>query len=151
MAGDGSRGLSGPEVVGTLVSPRGLTKKMTIRAAGGQLGGVVGTFAANVATRDATKGAPDVPGFGRIGYLAASETELALTKTTSLGWKPRSTGEALARVPRTELESVELDQGKVISHLKLHFSNGVVWEFEVAKAHKKGAKEFVTRLGGNVS
>jgi hypothetical protein len=33
----------------------------------------------------------------------------------------------------------------------LHLSNGVVWEFEVAKAHKKGAKEFVTRLGGNVS
>jgi hypothetical protein len=151
MAGDGSRGLTGPEVVGTLVSPRGLTKKMTIRAAGGQLGGVLGTFAANVATGDASKGAPDVPVFGRIGYLAASQEELALTKTTSLGWKPRSTGEALVCVPRTELESLQLDQGKVISHLKLHFSNGVVWEFEVAKAHKKGAKEFVTTLGGTIA
>jgi hypothetical protein len=57
----------------------------------------------------------------------------------------------LARVPRTELESLELDEGKVASHLKLHFSNGVVWEFEVARAHKKGAKEFVTRLGGTIA
>jgi hypothetical protein len=54
-------------------------------------------------------------------------------------------------VPRTELESIELDQGKVISHLKLHFSSGVVWEFEVARAHTKSAKAFVTGLGGTVT
>jgi hypothetical protein len=151
MAGDGSKGLSEPELVGTLVSPRGLTKKMTMRAAGGQIGGLAGTLAANLATGDASQGAPDVPVFGRIGYLAASENELALTETTSLGWKPRSKGEALARVPRAELESLELGGGKVVSHLTLHFSNGVVWDFEIARAHKKGAKEFVTRLGGTIT
>jgi hypothetical protein len=151
MAGDGSTALGAPQIAGTLVSPRGLTKKMTMRVAGGQVAGLVGSLAAAAATSGGNQGVADAPNFGRIGYLAASETDLALLKTTSLGWRPRPTGDALARVPRSELESLQLEQGKLISHLKLRFSNGVMWEFEIPKANKKGAKQFVATLGGHIT
>jgi hypothetical protein len=61
------------------------------------------------------------------------------------------TDEALASVPRDELESVELSPGKLISLLKLQFSNGTVWEFDVPKVSTKNAKALVSSLGGTVA
>ena len=60
-------------------------------------------------------------------------------------------GEALVRVSRGDVQSVELERGKVLARLKLTFAEGVSWEFEVARANRKGAMEFTTALGGNVS
>ncbi len=151
MADDGSAALGAPEVAGTMVNPRGLTKKMTARTAGAEIGGVIGSVAAGSVTGGLYQGAPDVPVFGRVGYVAASETEVALIKTKAGPFKMHVTGEALARVPRTELEAVELDEGRMISQLKLRFTNGVLWEFDVPKMGKKGAKEFVAKLGGTVT
>jgi hypothetical protein len=151
MAKDASAALGAAEVAGTLVSPRGLTKKMTVRTAGGQVGGLVGTLAATAVGGKIDNVAPDVPSFGRIGYLAASETELVVTKTSQLGWKPHPTGDALVRVPRAEVESVAMEQGKLLSRLTLSFAGGVTWDFEVPRAHRKGAADFVNTLGGTVT
>lgn len=151
MGKDASAALGAAEVAGTVVSPRGLTKNMTMRTAGGQVGGMVGDLAASAIAGKTKSGAPNMPSFGRAGYLAASETELALTKTSQLGWKPHPTGDALVRVPRSEVESVSLEQGKLLSQLKLSFINGVTWEFEIARAHRNGAKQLVTALGGSVT
>jgi hypothetical protein len=151
MANDASQALGAPEVAGTLVSPRGLTKKMSIGTAGAQVGGLVGSLAATGMANRKAKATPDMPSFGRSGYLAASDTELILTKTSQLGWKPHPKGDALVRVPRSDVESVELDRGKVLSHLKLTFADGLVWEFEIPRANRKGAEEFTTALGGSVS
>ena len=112
---------------------------------------MVGELAASAVGGKTKSGAPDVPSFGRAGYLAASETELALTKTSQLGWKPHPIGDALVRVPRSEVESVSLEQGKLLSQLKLSFINGVTWEFEIPRAHRNGAKQLVTTLGGSVT
>ena len=38
MADDASIALGAPEIAGTLVNPKGLTKKMTAATAGGELG-----------------------------------------------------------------------------------------------------------------
>ena len=151
MAKDASQALGGAEIAGTLVSPKGLTKKMTLRTAGGQVAGMVGDVAAGAMAGKAGKATPDMPSFGRMGYLAASETDLALTKTSQMGWKPHPIGDALVRVPRSEVESAALEQGKLLSQLKLSFADGVTWEFEVPRAHRKTAQQFVTALGGSVS
>lgn len=148
MGKDASQALGGAEIAGTVVSPRGLTKRMTMRTAGGQIAGVVGDVAAGAM---AGKGAPDVPNYGRMGYLAASETELALTKTSQLGWKPHPTGDALVRVPRSDVESITMEDGRLLSQLTLSFANGVRWEFEVPRAHRKTAKGLVSALGGSTS
>lgn len=151
MANDASEALGAPEVAGTLVSPRGLTKKMSMGTAGSQVGGLVGSLAASALTSKTSKATPDMPSFGRSGYLAASETELILTKTSQLGWKPHTKGDALVRVPRGEVQSVDLEKGKVLSQLKLTFADGNTWQFEIPRANRKGAEEFTTALGGNVS
>jgi hypothetical protein len=151
MANDASQALGAPEVAGALVSPRGLTKKMSMGTAGTQVGGLVGTLAANALTAKTANKTPDMPSFGRIGYLAASETELVLTMTSQLGWKPHPKGEALVRMSRGDVQSVQLERGKVLARLKLTFADGVSWEFEVARANRKGAMEFTNALGGNVS
>ena len=151
MANDASQALGAPEVAGTLVSPKGLTKKMSMGTAGGQVGGLVGNLAASALASKTAKKTPDMPSFGRSGYLAASETELVLTKTSQMGWKPHSKGDALVRVPRSEGQAVELERGKVLSQLKLTFADGSIWRFEIPRANRKGATEFTEALGGTVS
>jgi hypothetical protein len=145
MASDGSAALGAPEIAGTLVNPKGFLKKRVAGAAGRELAGLVGSTAAVLATRNA--GASDLPDFGRVGYVAVSATEVALVKT-KLGWKMRPTDVALARVSRSELASAELEEGRMVSHLKLRFDNGKMWEFDVPKSDKKTARAVVAALEG---
>jgi hypothetical protein len=146
MAGDGSAALGAVEVGGTLVNPRGFTKKMSVAAIGGMVGAVA---ASAVASRQSK--ASEVPQFGRVGYVAASETEVALIKTKSGALKIHVTDQVLARVPREELESVDMTDGKLISVLTLRYVNGVVWEFDIPRTAKKSAKAFVSALSGTPS
>jgi hypothetical protein len=139
MAGDGSAALGAPEIAGLMVSARGYNKKLA-------MGGMI---YASVSSKRATQ-VTDLPSFGRSGYLAASNSDIALIKTKSGALKMKVTEEALASVPRDELESIELVPGKLISVLKLEFRNGTVWEFDVPKVSTKNARALVTSLGGTV-
>ena len=127
MANDASEALGGPEVAGTLVSPRGLTKKMSMMTAGSQVGGMVGSLAATAVAGKAAKATPEMPNFGRSGYLAASDTELILTKTSQLGWKPHTKGDALVRVPRSDVQAVRARarQGALVPQAHLRRRRGV--------------------------
>ena len=119
---------------GTLVNPKGMTKKMTASVAGG-----------------AYAGAPEVPNFGRVGYVGVNANELALVKTKSGAFKMKVTDEVLASAPRSDIAASELDQGKMLSHLKIEFTNGVTWEFDIPKMAKKTAQELVSELGGRLT
>jgi hypothetical protein len=142
MAPDASAALGAPQLAGSFVGPKGLTRTMTARAAGGLVG-------AALAGRGGAEGTPD---FGRVGYLAVSESELALvkTKSASLGLKMKPTEEVLARFPRAEVASAELDKGALKSSLKIAFASGGEWEFEIPKANRKTAEQVVEALGGRV-
>jgi hypothetical protein len=146
MPDDASAVLGAPEIAGTFVNPKGMTKKVTASVAGGVVGGVAGNLAAGLATGPAYAGAPEVPDFGRAAYLAASADELALVKTKSGMLKMKITDEALARVPRSDIASCELDGGALLSRLKIVFTNGVTWEFDIPKANKKSAQGLVRAL-----
>ena len=148
---DGSAALGAPEVAGMMVNPKGMAKKMTASVAGGVVGGAVGSLAANLKTGGAYAGAPDVPSFGRVGYLTASADDIALVKTKSGAMKMKITDEVLARVPRTEIVSMELDKGMLLSHLKIVFANDVIWELDIPKVGKKDAIRFVEALGGKIA
>ena len=138
-------------LAGTLVNPKGMTKKVTASVAGGEIAGVAGNLAANLATGGPYAGASQVPNFGRVGYVGASADELALVKTKSGAFKMKVTDEVLASAPRTDVAAVELDQGKLLSHLKIEFTNGVTWEFDIPKMAKKTAQELVSELGGRLT
>jgi hypothetical protein len=149
MANDASGALGAPQVAGTLVNPKGYMKKTVARAAGREVAGLVGSVAAGLATRDGGRGVSDLPDFGRVGYVAVSVTEVAVVKT-KLGWKMTPTDVALARAPRSELASAELEEGRMVSHLRLRFANGGLWEFDVPKSDKKTARDVVAVLQGSV-
>jgi len=61
MADDASIALGAPQIAGTLVNPKGLTKKMTAATAGGQIGGAVGSLAASVIAGKDSGGAAGLP------------------------------------------------------------------------------------------
>jgi hypothetical protein len=146
MAGEGSAALGAPELAGAMVNPRGFGKKASV----GAIGGVVGAVAATTVASRSSK-ASDVPAFGRVGYIAATETEVALIKTKSGALKMKVTDEVLVRAPREELQTVELKDGKLFSSLRLQFTNGTVWGFDVPKTSKKNVKQLVAVLGGSVT
>jgi hypothetical protein len=143
MAADGSAALGAPELAGTLVNPKGYAKKTVARVAGGELAGLAGSTAAGLLARD--RQVPDLPAFGRVGYVAVSAGEVALIKTKT-GWKMTPTDTVLARAPRSELASVELEEGRMISHLRLHFDDGQLWEFDIPRSDKKTARTVVAAL-----
>jgi hypothetical protein len=150
MADKVSQALGAPEIAGTLVNPKGYAKKAVARVAGREVAGLVGSVAAGLATRDGERGASALPDFGRVGYVAVSETDVAVLKTKT-GWKMTPTDEVLARASRSELASVELDEGRMVSHLKLHFTNGALWEFDVPRSDKKTARAVVAALDRSAS
>jgi hypothetical protein len=145
LASDASAALGGAEIAGTLVNPRGYAKKTVARVAGREVAGMVGSVAAGLAVRDGHAGVSDLPDFGRVGYVAVSATEVVVVKTKT-GWKMRPTDQVLVRAPRSELISAELEEGRMVSHLRLRFSNGRLWEFDVPRSDKQTARAVVTAL-----
>jgi hypothetical protein len=147
MADAVEKALGAPEIAGTLVNPRGLMKKSVARVAGREVAGLAGSIAASIATRDKEKGAAtELPSFGRVGYIAVSETEVAVLKTRT-GWKMHPTDEVLGRALKSDLSSVDFDEGRMVSHLDLHFANGTVWQFDIPRSDRKTAKAVVAALG----
>jgi hypothetical protein len=149
MANDASAALGAPEIAGTLVNPRGYMKKTVARTAGREVAGLVGSVAAGLAAGGGETGGSELPDFGRVGYLAVSATEVALVKT-KWGWKMTPTDVALARASRSELASVELEEGRMVSHLRLRFANGRLWQFDIPKADKKTARAVIEALQSSV-
>lgn len=143
MAADGSAALGAPELAGTLVNPKGYAKKSVARVTGREVAGMVGSMAAGLLARD--RQVPDLPHFGRVGYVAVSATEVALIKT-KFGWKMTPTDTVWARAPRSELISAELDEGRMVSHLRLRFCGDQMWEFDVPRSDKKTARAVVAAL-----
>jgi hypothetical protein len=142
MAEDASAVLGAPQVAGTFVNPKGFTRTVTASVAGGAVGAAIG---------GGSGGTDAAPKFGRVAYVAASDREIALLKTKTGAFKMKVTDEVLARVPRSEIASTELDQGTLLSKLKIVFTDGGTWEFDIPKQAKKTAQGFVTALGGQLT
>lgn len=150
MADEAARALGAPTIAGTFVNPKGLTKKMTASVAGGQIGGVLGSVATGAITDRRSGAAQDVPSFGRVGYLAVTDTEVALLGTRTGALKMKIDNTVLARAPRAELTTAELDEGVLLSHLTIGFSDGVWWQFDVPRQARKDARAVARALRGTV-
>jgi hypothetical protein len=146
MSGEAERALGAPEIAGAMVNPKGMAKKMTAKVAGGVVGGAAASFAVGLKTGGAYDGVPDVPDFGRVGYVTCSETEIALLRTKTGALKMKVTDEVLARAPRTAITFVELDKGRMLSHLRIGFEGDVLWEFDIPKAGIKSAEKLAAAL-----
>lgn len=139
---DAGKALGSAEVAGSFVSPKGLTRQLTARAAGGEFGGIAGTVGAVAATSGPYEGAPQ---FGTVGYVAVTGDEVAVHRGKMGLLKPK-VGDLVERVPRSEVASAELDGGALKAALFIRFANGGEWEFEVPKIHRKTAERVVDAL-----
>ena len=70
-------------------------------------------------------------------------------KTKSGAMKMKITDEVLARVSKSQILATDFDEGRMLSHLKITFRDGTIWEFDVPKASKKDARSLVGVLEGS--
>ncbi|MGH2596477.1 MAG: hypothetical protein ACRDH7_11010 [Actinomycetota bacterium] len=145
MAEDASSTLGAPQLAGTFVSPKGLTKRVTGDAAMRQVGRAITGSAVAPGSQGAFQGAP---AFGVIGYVAVTSDEVAIVQGKQGAMKPKVGSKVVARVPRGAVTSVALDPHLLTASLKIAFADGGSWEFEVPKKYRQTAEEVVHALGG---
>ena len=158
--------LGAPQIAGVVVSPVGLFRKIessqTAFVGGvvvpGKLGPMIGDklggeSAAEQRQRDSAV-SDSTPKCGNWGYLAVTDTELALTTTEAPKLVGRRLGELVARVPRSTVAHVELAGGWrhptlymfSSAPLRITFTDGTAWAFEVSRFYRRGAKRLVRAL-----
>jgi hypothetical protein len=117
--------------------------------AGGLIPAVIGAAAGQKAGKDAAKlrAESQTPRFGRLGFLALSDGELALVKMKQGLVRPKPV-EVVARVARGDIASIELGGGFPTAPLTVAFASGETWSFEVPRLASGNAKELVSLLGG---
>jgi hypothetical protein len=120
------------------VNPTGFTRRTIATGVGGIVGGVI-------AARSAPK-QTGVPAFGRVGYLAATESDIALLKTKSGLVSPKVTDQVLVRRGRSEIASIQLAGGLLSSRLTIQFADGNEWLFDVPRIKARDARQFVATV-----
>jgi hypothetical protein len=143
---DASQALGSPEVAGTFLSPKGMMKKMAFESAGRSVGGVVGAVGGNAAAAAGNGQGEGTPTFGQLGYLAVTGEEVALVRAKRGAIKPKIMDDVLGRKPRGDVQRVDFVKGSVKGELRIEFSDGGLWEFEVPKVHNKKAEKVVEAL-----
>ncbi|MEO8969843.1 MAG: hypothetical protein ABI427_20205 [Solirubrobacteraceae bacterium] len=83
--------------------------------------------------------------------VVARHTEVARMKPKSDAFSIKVTDQVLARTPRDKLQSVTLSIGELLSHLRMQFTNGTVWAFDVPQIGEKNARQLVSALGGAIT
>src|SRR5437867_2670180 len=122
---DASAALGVQQIAGTLVGPRGSAKRMVGAAVANMVGGAL---AGGVAS-EAGRGYESAPDFGKVGYVAVTTDEVALVKAKTGAFKPKITSEVVARAPRGDVASAELDKSTLQSTLTIAFVDGGAWQF----------------------
>jgi hypothetical protein len=143
---DASSVLGAPEVAGAWVNRRGKAERTMGTVAGAEIGGAVGAVVGAGISGRAPQPKPDTPPIGAFAYLAASATDIVLVKGKQGLMKLKMTDEVVAKIPRTDVLSIELGEGKLAAPLTITFGNGGHWDLEVARAHRGAAERLVTEL-----
>ncbi|HTR70505.1 MAG TPA: hypothetical protein VMH41_09810 [Mycobacteriales bacterium] len=145
---DASVALGGRQIAGTWINRRGTANKLVSTVAAGELGGAVGSFAADRVVERSLRAVVETPEFGRDAYLAVGENDVAVVRAKQGLMKLKLTGEVVARAARSDVTRVELGGGKLACPLTITFNDGARWEFDVPRGGKSAAERVITSLGG---
>lgn len=164
---DASDLLGAPQIAGVAVSPVGFFRASEAKAAHATTGGfVLGTIRPTISERLGSERAAEerrkdaaasksTPNYGNWGYLAVTDTELALTTTEpGKGGVGRRLGQLVTRVPRGTVAHVELAGGwrhptlymLASAPLRTAFTDGTTWAFEVNRFSRRRANRLVRTL-----
>jgi len=145
---DASGALGGRQVAGTWINRRGTAKKMVSKVGASELGGVIGSVAADRVTHRSSPALAGTPEFGRDAYLAVGENDVAVVRAKQGLMKLKLTDEVVARAALSDVTRAELGGGTLACPLTITFSDGARWEFDVARGGKSAAGRVVASLGG---
>jgi hypothetical protein len=144
--------LGAPQVAGSKVTPIGAARQRA-RVAGGGVGVLPTEIAAKLMFGKKSKElqGSQTPKFGSLGYLAASEAELAIISMKPHGFTGKL-NQMVMRVPRSQASAAEMT-GAMIGKLVITFTDGSQWAFEVPTQNKKDARAIVELIctGGTVA
>jgi hypothetical protein len=154
--------LGAPQIAGVVVSPPGFFRRKESapgHAFGSPTLGWISNKLAGERGReerrrdaDASKNTPEC---GDYGYLAVTDTDLALTTAEfRKGGAGLKLGQLVTRVPRSTVAQVELAGGSrhptlyILSPapLRIAFTDGTAWAFEVNRFSRGRAKRLVRSL-----
>ena len=138
MAFDASAVLGSPQLAGVKVNPRGMAKRMGRN--------IAGSVPARIVYGSSDRTTSESPDFGRLAYLAVTDSELALIKFKS-GLVTSKLDEVIVRIPRSDVESAGLGRG-LATPLTITFTDGDTWRLEVSLPNKKHAQAVVNALDG---
>jgi hypothetical protein len=153
--------LGAPQIAGVAVNPIGWQRRAMAHTAynGNRLSPwigdkLAGERGAQQRRRDAAA-SDSTPKCGDSGYLAVTDTELALTTTEAAKrGAGRQLGQLVTRVPRSTLAHVEFAGGWLhptlyvlsAAPLRITFTDGTAWAFEVNRFSRRRAKHLVRTL-----
>lgn len=153
MAHDASQILGAPQLAGVIVSPvgAGLQTGAKFGGAGGGLpGAVVAAAVASQANKERTLAAAvsTAPEFGRWGFLAVTDDELALVDLASTRAGRLKLGDVIVRISRAQVASGEVGSARTALPLPLTitFSGGDTWLLEAPRWARKQAGKVVGLL-----
>jgi hypothetical protein len=89
--------------------------------------------------------APELPHFGRVGYLAVTRDQVAVLTTKHAALWTRLGDRVLARVPRAAIATIDLEL-RLLSRLRIAFENDVVWEFDIPRLNRSTAESVAREL-----
>ncbi len=144
MALDASELLGAAQVAGTRVTPiASASKRAGMEGAGVLVSGVASKLLLGKKTKELLDS--QTPKFGNLGFLAATDQELALIHT-KIGVVKGKLGDVVARVPRSQVASAEMT-GAMVGKLVVNFSDGTRWAFEVPARNKSDARKLLELFG----
>jgi hypothetical protein len=149
MAFDASELLGAPQVAGVKVTPIGSARQRA-RVAGAGVGMIPAEIAGKLlfGKKSKTLKGNQTPSIGRLGFLAVTETELALMNTKTHGLTG-ALNQVVARVPQSNVASAEIS-GAMIGKLVINFKDGTQWAFETPPQNKKDARALVELVTSGV-
>jgi hypothetical protein len=153
MGHDASQILGSPQLAGVIVSPVGAGLQTGAKfggAGGGLAGAVVAAAVASKATKESAEAAAvsTAPEFGRWGFLAVTDDELALVDLASTRAGRLKLGDVLVRIPRAQVASCEVGGARTAlpPPLTISFGGGDTWLLEVPRWARKQAGKVVGLL-----
>jgi hypothetical protein len=165
MAVDASQVLGSSVLAGVKVNPWGAMRRAEARQVGPAvsgpfvvaLGDAIGGKAGARERQRLGQLASVTPEFGKVGFVAVTETEVALITTnisSGLLLTTITAGQLVARAPRRDVASVKLGGGwphigyyvLTAAPLTITFHNGTAWQMEVSRFFRKNGRKVVRAL-----
>ena len=153
MAHDASQILGAPQLAGVIVSPVGAGLQTGGRfggMGGGLTGAVVSAAVARKGREEAAQAAAVsmAPDFGRWGFLAVTDDELALVDLASTRAGRLKLGDVIVRISRAQVASGEVGSARTALPLPvtITFSGGDTWLLEAPRWARKQAQTIVDVL-----